>query len=127
MAPDSRPLSPHLTVYRWQITLTMSILHRITGTGLYLAFAIFVWWLAAAAWSPGALELFNTLLGHWIGKIVQFGLVWALFHHMLGGIRHFIWDTGNGFSERARFGLAWFNLFGGLALTVLAFFFMMAA
>jgi len=117
MAHSTRPLSPHLEIYRPQITMVMSILHRITGVGLFLGFALLTWWLVAAAWGEGPLDLVNTVMGSLMGQVILFGFVWALFHHMLGGLRHFIWDFGHGFSEKSRFGLAWFTAIGGLILT----------
>jgi len=117
MAQQSRPLSPHLEIYKPQITMVMSIVHRITGVGLFLGFALLTWWLVAAAWGEGALELVNATMGSLPGQVILLGFTWALFHHMLGGIRHFIWDFGRGFSEKSRFGLAWFTIIGGLVLT----------
>ncbi len=119
MAKNLRPLSPHLEIYKRQITMVMSILHRITGVGLYLGFALITIWLAAAATSDSALKLVNGLFAHWFGQLIMFGFSWALFHHMLGGIRHFVWDMGMGFSKKARFGMAWASLIGGLILTIL--------
>lgn len=119
MAQPSRPLSPHLMIYKSQITMVMSIMHRFTGMGLYGGFALLTWWLVAAAMGDGALGVVNAVMGSWFGKLVLFGFTWALFHHMLGGLRHFIWDFGHGFSEKSRFGLAWLTLIGGLVLTVL--------
>lgn len=120
MAQSSRPLSPHLFIYRPQITMVMSIVHRITGVGLYLGFVLLTWWLVAAAWSPAALGVVNAATGHWLGRLVLFAFTWTLFHHMLGGIRYLIWDSGRGFSRAARFGMAWLNAAGGLVLAVLA-------
>ncbi len=119
MAQPSRPLSPHLSHYKPEITMVMSIMHRITGFGLFLGIIVLTWWLVAAAWGDGALALVNTVMSSWFGKLVLFGFTWSLFHHMLGGIRHFIWDFGAGFSRAARFGFAWATLVGGLVLTVL--------
>lgn len=119
----ARPLSPHLFIYKEQITMVMSIVHRITGGALYLGTLLLVWWLAAAATGGGALDLVHTVMGHWFGQLVLFGFTWALFHHMGGGLRHFIWDTGHGFSERARFGLAWFTLGFGLVAAFLVWLF----
>lgn len=117
MAQPERPLSPHIFIYKEQITMVMSIMHRITGMGLYFGLALMTWWLVAAAWGDGALSIVNDVMSHWLGQIVLFGFTWALFHHMLGGLRHFIWDFGHGFSERSRFGMAWLTLIGGLVLT----------
>lgn len=119
MAQSSRPLSPHIGIYRQQITMVMSIMHRVTGIGIYLGMALLTWWLVAAAWSDGALSLVNMVMGHWLGQLVLVGFTWSLFNHMLGGLRHFIWDFGHGFSETSRFAMAWLTLFGGVALTAL--------
>lgn len=123
MSQKSQPLSPHLDIYRWQITLAMSIFHRITGVGLYFGFALIVWWLAAAAMGGVALDFVHALVGNWFGQLVLIGFTWALFHHMLGGLRHFVWDMGKGFDERSRFGFAWATLIGGLVLTALVWIF----
>ncbi len=114
----NRPLSPHLQIYRWPITMTMSIAHRVTGVGLYFGTILLVWWLAAAASGPPAFDFANAVLGSWIGLLVLFGYTWALIHHMLGGIRHFIWDFGVGLGKPARDYIAWATLAGSLVLTV---------
>jgi succinate dehydrogenase / fumarate reductase cytochrome b subunit len=125
MAKSQRPLSPHLQIYKTQITMVMSILHRITGVGLYFGFVLLAWWLVASAMGGEALNLVNQVMGHWLSKLILIGFTWALFNHMLGGIRHFIWDSGRGFSKSARFGFAWATLFGGLILTVLVWAFIL--
>lgn len=93
---DARPLSPHLQIYRWTLTMALSILHRLTGAALYLGAILFVWWLVAAALGPRSFELAQGFYGSWFGRLVLFGFSWALIHHMLGGIRHLVWDTGRG-------------------------------
>ena len=115
----NRPLSPHLQVYRWPITMTMSILHRVTGVGLYFGTVLLVWWLAAAASGPRAFDFANAVLGSWIGLLVLFGYTWALIHHLLGGIRHFIWDFGIGLDKPARDYIAWATIVGSLGLTAI--------
>lgn len=114
-----RPLSPHLQVYRPLFTMMMSIVHRITGTALYFGTILMVYWLLAAASGPDAYNTAMDLFGSWLGRLVLFGFTWALLHHMLGGIRHFIWDTGRGFGDRERNWLARATLAGSLALTVI--------
>lgn len=96
-----RPLSPHIQIYRWTLTMFLSILHRATGVALYAGTLLLVWWLMAAATGPEAFALFQGVAGSWIGRLVLFGYTWALFHHMFGGIKHFIWDTGAGFELSA--------------------------
>lgn len=118
-AKTSRPLSPHLQIYRWPITMTMSILHRVTGIALYAGTLLLAWWLIAAAAGPGPYETANAVFGSWIGRLVLFGYTWALVHHLLGGLRHFVWDVGAGFSKPMRDRLAWANLIGSAALTIL--------
>ncbi|MCB9992414.1 MAG: succinate dehydrogenase, cytochrome b556 subunit [Hyphomicrobiaceae bacterium] len=123
MKQNTRPLSPHLEIYKFQITMAMSIFHRITGVGLYLGMALLCWWLAASATSNRALNLVYSVLGNWFGQLILIGFTWALFHHLLGGLRHFVWDTGAGFDEKTRFAFAWATLIGGLVLTALVWIF----
>lgn len=94
MAPRARPLSPHLEVYRFTLTMAMSIVHRITGVANYVGTLLLVLWLGSAALGEGAFAAVNALFGSWIGQVVLFGYTWSLFHHMLGGLRHFVWDSG---------------------------------
>src|SRR4030095_8135298 len=89
-ARRERPLSPHLTAYRWPITMTMSILHRITGSALYFGTLLVAWWLIAAATSEHYFDFVNWLYGTWIGRLVLFGYTWALPPHIGGGIKDLI-------------------------------------
>ena len=114
----ARPLSPHLQIYRWPITMAMSIMHRITGGGLYAGTLLMAWWLIAAASGPNAYATFGTFINSIFGRLILFGYTWALMHHMLGGIRHLIWDTGRGFGPNEREWLAAANLVGSIAITV---------
>ncbi|MBN9027933.1 MAG: succinate dehydrogenase, cytochrome b556 subunit [Rhizobiales bacterium] len=118
-AKTGRPLSPHLQVYRWPITMTMSILHRVTGGALYFGTLLLAWWVIAAAAGPGPFSVVSWVFGSWIGLLVLFGYTWALIHHLLGGLRHFVWDVGAGFTKPARDNLAWANIIGSVALTIL--------
>lgn len=92
-----RPLSPHLQIYRPMLTMMMSIAHRITGSALYFGSLLLAAWLIAAASGPDAYALVGRIAGSIPGQLVLFGYTWALLHHMFGGFRHFIWDTGRGF------------------------------
>lgn len=92
----NRPLSPHLQIYRPLINMVMSILHRITGAALYFGSLLLAWWLTAAAVGPDYFAFVNGIFGSLFGQLVLFGYTWALLHHMMGGIRHFIWDTCHG-------------------------------
>lgn len=114
-----RPLSPHLQIYRPMLTMVMSIVHRITGAALFFGTILMLWWLIAIASGPAAYATFQWVAGSFIGRLVIFGYTWALFHHMLGGIRHFIWDTGRGFGPAEREWLARATLVGSIVLTVL--------
>ena len=78
-------------------------------------------WFIAAAFGPGPLGIVHVVFASWIGQIILFLFTWTLFHHLLGGIRHFIFDFGGGFSHDARFGLAWANIIGSIILTLLAY------
>jgi succinate dehydrogenase / fumarate reductase cytochrome b subunit len=114
-----RPLSPHLQIYRPRITMVMSIVHRITGAALYFGIVLLVWWLLATASGPGAYATMTAVLGSWLGLLVLFGFTWALVHHALGGVRHFVWDLGHGYDPVWRNRLAWWTLFGSVGLTVI--------
>ena len=92
-----RPLSPHLQIYRWTLTMALSILHRATGIALYGGTLLLVMWLVALAHSEQSYLFVASLAGSWVGQVVLFGYVWALWHHIFGGLRHFLWDTGRGF------------------------------
>ena len=113
-----RPLSPHLQVYKPMLTMMMSIVHRITGAGLYFGMALFVWWLFAAAHSASYFNFVQGFIGSWFGRLVLLGFTWALVHHALGGLRHLLWDTGRGFDLKLIEVLAKANLIGSLALTL---------
>lgn len=114
----ARPLSPHLQVYRLIPTMAMSIVHRITGGALYFGTLLLAWWVIAAATSEHAFDIANTVFGSWIGRLVLFGYTWALVHHLLGGIRHLIWDTGAWMEKRTSTRLAWATLIGSVTLTI---------
>jgi succinate dehydrogenase / fumarate reductase cytochrome b subunit len=114
-----RPLSPHLQIYRPVISMVMSIFHRITGTMLYLGIIVLAWWLIAAASGPDYYAVAMDWIGSPIGYLILVGLSWAMFHHALGGLRHFLWDTGRGFAIPTVLRLSWATILGSLTLTVL--------
>jgi succinate dehydrogenase / fumarate reductase cytochrome b subunit len=114
-----RPLSPHMQIYRWPLPMAMSILHRITGGGLYVGTLLMAWWLIAAGSGPNAYGRVGAFFNSTIGRLILFGYTWALIHHMLGGIRHLIWDTGHGFSPNEREWLSLATVVGSVVLTVL--------
>jgi succinate dehydrogenase cytochrome b subunit len=118
-ATRARPLSPHLTVYRPPITMTMSIIHRITGGALYFGTLLVAVWLMAAASSETTFDSVNWAFGSWLGRLILFGYTWALMQHMLGGVRHLLWDTGAGLEKHTASKIAWATLAGSIALTLL--------
>lgn len=92
-----RPLSPHLQIYKWSVTMATSITHRITGIGLYAGVVLIAWWLVAASMGPDAYQPFLNAAAHPVGQLVLFGFTWAAAYHLLNGIRHLMWDIGYGF------------------------------
>jgi succinate dehydrogenase / fumarate reductase cytochrome b subunit len=114
-----RPLSPHLQVYRPVLTMMMSIVHRVTGAALYVGALLLIYYLVAAANGPASFATAASIYGSILGQIVLFGFTWALLHHLLGGIRHAIWDTGYGMDHPVREYLAQGTAVGGIALTVI--------
>jgi len=93
MPARSRPLSPHLSIYRFTLTMANSIIQRGTGMAMYAGTLLIVLWLGAAALGEGPFGAVSAIYGFWLVQVVFFLATWALFHHMLGGIRHFVWDS----------------------------------
>jgi succinate dehydrogenase / fumarate reductase cytochrome b subunit len=114
-----RPLSPHLQIYRPMLTMMMSIVHRITGAALYFGLLLLAWWLIATAAGPNAYGKVQWFMDSLIGRLILLGYTWALIHHMLGGIRHLIWDTGRGFGPSEREWLTLATLVGSIGITAL--------
>ncbi len=114
-----RPLSPHLQIYRVTWTMAMSVFHRATGIALYAGIALLAIWLVALAAGPSAFESVQWFFGSPLGILILFGYTWVLMHHMLGGIRHLVWDFGHGMEPGQRMNMARFTLIGSIALTVL--------
>lgn len=119
---NERPLSPHLSIYRPLINMMMSIIHRMTGAALYFGTLLLAAWLLAIAQGPKDFDYVNGLFASPLGKLVLFGYTWALMHHMLGGLRHFIWDTGRGFDLRTVNILSWLGIIGSITLTAFVWF-----
>ena len=106
----SRPLSPHLQIYKFVPTMAMSILHRITGAALYVGTVLVAVWLIAAASGPDHFNRINGLFSTILGQLVLIGYTWALIHHLLGGLRHIMWDVGLGYEKHFANRLAIANL-----------------
>lgn len=115
-----RPLSPHLSIWKWQVHAIVSILHRITGNAMALgAVVLFLWWLIAAATGPEAYAMFTTVATGWFGKLVAIGFTWVFFQHLCSGVRHLVMDTGQGFDLATSRLLASATLATSTALTIL--------
>ena len=120
--PSQRPLSPHLQVYRPQLTSMLSILHRLTGIALAGGTLLLVWWLIAAATGPDAYGQVQYCMGTWLGRLLLFGWSFSLFYHLCNGIRHLVWDAGWGFELRTAYASGWLTLLGATLLTLGAWF-----
>ena len=119
-----RPLSPHLTIYRPQMTSISSIFIRITGNALLVSTLFVVWWLLAAATGPTSFAFASSVITSWFGDIVMTLSLWALWYHSLGGLRHLIWDTGRGFDIGMAEKMGWTMIVGSLFLTAATIWFM---
>lgn len=116
--PAERPLSPHLSIYKPSMTMAMSIVHRITGCALYVGTVLLVAYLLALASGKSSYDSAAWFFGSFIGRLILFGYTWALMHHMMGGVRHLIWDTGAGMQPGVRDTIALATLIGSAVLTV---------
>lgn len=114
-----RPLSPFLSVYRWQYTMALSILHRVTGCALSVGLLLFVYWLVAAATGRKAYDRAEEFLGHPVVLILLIGFSFAFFYHLLNGARHLTWDTGHGLERKAARVSGWITFLGAIAATAL--------
>ncbi|HEX5306657.1 MAG TPA: succinate dehydrogenase, cytochrome b556 subunit [Dyella sp.] len=119
MADTRRPLSPHLQVYKWQVQMMTSILHRATGIVLALGSAIIVWGLMALAAGDDAFHAFRACAGSPLGLVVLFGWSWAFGYHLCNGIRHLVQDTGAGYSIPQFVRSSWLSVIGSLVVTLL--------
>ncbi len=115
----NRPLSPHLQIYRPQLTSVTSILTRITGNALIVGALMVVWWLLAAATSETYFATANAVLTSWFGDLVLFGSLWALWYHSLAGLRHLVWDYAVGLELETAEKLGWAVVGGSVVLTLL--------
>ena len=115
----NRPLSPHLTIYRPQLTSMTSILTRITGNALLVAALMIVWWFLAAATSPDYCATADAFVRSWFGDLVLFLSLWALWYHTLAGVRHLIWDSGHMLDVKRSEMMGWGIIAGSAVLTVI--------
>lgn len=107
MSNNDRPLSPHLQVYKIQLTSTLSILHRMTGAGLAVGAVLLAWWLFAALCGDEAFALTQQFRDHIIGKVMLFGWLFAFIYHFLNGLRHLVWDSGHGLDLKSAYRSGW--------------------
>lgn len=115
---SDRPLSPHLQIYRPMLTMTLSIVHRLTGAVLYFGALLLCWWLIAAAVGPEYFAFVQDFMGSILGRLILFGYTWALIHHMFGGLRHLIWDTGRGLELPTAEAMARLTIAGSVLVTL---------
>jgi succinate dehydrogenase / fumarate reductase cytochrome b subunit len=114
-----RPLSPHIQIYRPQLTSITSILTRITGNALLVGALLVVWWLLAASAGPEYFAFVDGFVTSWFGKLVFLGSIWALWYHALAGVRHLIWDTGRGFDLKDAYAMGYMVIGGSVVLTLI--------
>lgn len=119
---SARPLSPHLQIYRWQYSMALSILHRVTGCALSVGLLLFVYWLAALASGPQSYERALNVFDHPLTKIALVGFSFAFFYHLANGVRHLSWDTGHGLERKAARASGWVAFIGAIACTALFWF-----
>ena len=122
---NQRPLSPHLTIWKWGPHMLVSILHRITGGALtVVGLAILAWWLAALAGDEAGYAGFAKIVGHPVGLVVLAGLTWAFWQHLFSGLRHLVLDTGAGYELKINRFWAVMTLAGSLFATAITWYFL---
>ena len=122
-ASRARPLSPHLQIYRWQLPMALSILHRITGVGLAVGTLVLAWWVIAAATGPDAFATAQQFLGSPLGRLLLFGWTVAFYFHALNGVRHLLWDSGHALELPSVYRGGYLVLVGTLVLTLVTWLF----
>jgi len=120
MSQAQRPLSPHLQIYKWQLTSVLSIFHRGTGLALAVGTLFLVWWLFAAAFSPGGFDLAEAFWYSWLGRLLLLGWTFSFFFHLCNGIRHLFWDSGWGFDLKTTYLTGWIVVASSALLTLVA-------
>jgi succinate dehydrogenase / fumarate reductase cytochrome b subunit len=119
MVPAERPLSPHLSIYKPQLTSVLSITHRGMGLALSVGSLALVWWLVAAASSDAAYAAAQSFWGSWLGVLLLLGWTYALFFHLCNGIRHLFWDAGWGFELKTTYASGWTVVAASVVLTLI--------
>jgi succinate dehydrogenase / fumarate reductase cytochrome b subunit len=114
----SRPLSPHITIWKWGPHMVTSILHRVTGDGMaFVGLPILAWWLAALAGGPDAYAIFAKQASSWYGIIILVGVSWAFFNHLSSGVRHLVLDMGAGYELHTNKAGSILSILSGVILT----------
>jgi len=119
MTAPNRPLSPHLQIYRPQLTSVVSFGHRATGAALAAGLLLLVWWIVALARGPADFALVQAVVGSYLGRLFLFGWTWALFYHLANGVRHLAWDVGWGFDLESTYLSGWLVVASSVVLTLL--------
>ena len=117
MQQTERPLSPHLSIYRWPITMTLSILHRATGVAMSVGLVLLALWLTSAAAGADRYAEFLALMSTPVGQLLLIGWSFAFFYHLANGVRHLVWDTGRGFEKHQANASAWFVIILAVVVT----------
>ena len=117
---SNRPLSPHLDIYQYQITWTVSIMHRLTGVAMLFGLLLIICWFLAAAFSETVFLFIDYFLQSWMGIFIIFGSLWAFWFHFLNGIRHLFWDAGYGFNLETVARSGWAVVIGSILLTIIS-------
>jgi succinate dehydrogenase / fumarate reductase cytochrome b subunit len=120
MSQVQRPLSPHLQIYKWQLTSVLSIIHRGSGLALAVGTVFLVWWLFAAAYNPSWFSLAQAFWYSWFGRLLLLGWTFSFFFHLCNGIRHLVWDSGWGFDLKTTYFTGWLVVAASTALTLIA-------
>ncbi|WP_017461218.1 succinate dehydrogenase, cytochrome b556 subunit [Dyella ginsengisoli] len=127
MADTSRPLSPHLQIYKWQVQMLTSILHRATGIVLAVGSLIVLWGLLALAGGSEAFAQFASCVGSPLGLVVMFGWTWAFAYHLCNGIRHLVQDAGAGYAIPQFIRSSWLSIVGSFVITLLVWAFVLTS
>lgn len=117
MSTEERPLSPHLSIYRWPVTMTLSILHRMTGVALSVGLIVYVLWLESIAYDFIPFEGVAAVMSGWTGQLMLLGWCFSFFFHLCNGVRHLVWDTGRLFQKKQVDQSAWVVLIASIVLT----------
>jgi len=117
--PQDRPMSPHIQVWRWHVTMAASILHRATGLALYVGILVVAGWVIALAAGASAFDHYGALLASPLGLLVLFGLTVAFLYHLANGVRHLFWDSGKGFEPKTADMTGWAVIVFGVVAAVL--------